>query len=526
MPTLEWIGKEKVVNHHLEVPYHVLTRQYSYDEKGEHTEDNGSENMIIHGDNLLGLKSLLPKYEGRIRCIYIDPPYNTGNEGWVYNDNVNDPRIEKWLGKVVEKEGDDLSRHDKWLCMMYPRLKLLQRLLSQDGILFISIDDNEQAELKLICNEIFGVNNFIAEIVWKRRASSSLASRHLSTDHEYVMVYGKSDSTSFRGTTKDYKGYSNPDNDPRGPWTTGDLTVGMTNEMRPNQYYDLIDPKTGNVFKPSKSRVWSYIPESMKKLIDDNRIVFPTDTTKKPMKKRFMSELKAPTNPVSTWMTDVGLNSEGSKKLKEIFGENIFQYSKPVSLIEHLINQICDRNSIILDSFAGSATTAHAVLNLNKEDCGNRHFILVELMDYADSITAERVKRVIQGYGEGKKAVAGTGGNFSYYELGEPLLNGDMLNEAVGTDTIRQYIYFMETRQNSPVEKVDEPYYLGSFSDTAYYFFYENDTITQLDWNFLHSVKTKAGQYIIYADICTLSPSELEKLHITFKKIPRDIARL
>lgn len=166
MPSLEWIGKEKVVNHHLEVPYHVLERQYSYDEDGQKVEDNGSENMIIHGDNLLALKSLLPKYEGRISCIYIDPPYNTGNEGWIYNDNVNDPRIEKWLGEVVGKEGDDLSRHDKWLCMMYPRLKLLQRLLADDGAIFISIDKNEQANLKLICDEVFGEGNFKADISW------------------------------------------------------------------------------------------------------------------------------------------------------------------------------------------------------------------------------------------------------------------------------------------------------------------------------------------------------------------------
>ena len=152
MPTLEWIGKDKVVNHHQEVPYRVLERQYSYDEAGQHVKDNGSENMVIHGDNLEALKALLPRYEGKVKCIYIDPPYNTGNEGWVYNDNVNDPKIKKWLGEVVGKEGEDLSRHDKWLCMMYPRLKLLQRLLAGDGAIFISIDDTEYANLKLICD--------------------------------------------------------------------------------------------------------------------------------------------------------------------------------------------------------------------------------------------------------------------------------------------------------------------------------------------------------------------------------------
>ena len=164
MPTLEWIGKEKVINHHQEVPFRVLDRQYSFDESGQHAEDNGSENMIIHGDNLEALKALLPRYEGQVKCIYIDSPYNTGNENWVYNDNVNDPKIKKWMGDLVGKEGDDLTRHDKWLCMMYPRLKLLHKLLSVEGAIFISIDDNEIVYLRAIMDEIFGSSNFIAQI--------------------------------------------------------------------------------------------------------------------------------------------------------------------------------------------------------------------------------------------------------------------------------------------------------------------------------------------------------------------------
>lgn len=203
MPTLEWIGKDKVINHHQEVPYRVLERTYSYDENGRREEDNGSENKIIHGDNLEALKSLLPQYEGKIKCIYIDPPYNTGNEGWVYNDNVNHPKIKKWLGEVVGKEGEDLSRHDKWLCMMYPRLKLLHRLLAKDGAIFISIDDNEQANLKLICDEIFGANNF-RNIIYSRRYDKNLSLqfldkglKSLSIGLEHIIVYAKSDLTTF-----------------------------------------------------------------------------------------------------------------------------------------------------------------------------------------------------------------------------------------------------------------------------------------------------------------------------------------
>lgn len=191
MPTLDWIGKDKVINHHKDVPYKVLERKYSFDEGGMHKEDIHSNNMIIHGDNLEALKSFLPQYEGKIKCIYIDPPYNTGNEGWIYNDNVNDPKIKKWLGEVVGKEGEDLSRHDKWLCMMYPRLVLLQKLLAEDGAIFISIDDNEHANLLLVCNEIFGSNNFIQDIIWNKRVSPARDAKFFSTDHEYILVYSK-----------------------------------------------------------------------------------------------------------------------------------------------------------------------------------------------------------------------------------------------------------------------------------------------------------------------------------------------
>ena len=201
MPTLEWIGKSKVINHHQEVPFRVLDRKYSFDENGQHSEDNGSENMIIRGDNLEALKALLPRYEGRVKCIYIDPPYNTGNEGWVYNDNVNDPKIKKWLGEVVGKEGEDLTRHDKWLCMMYPRLKLLQKLLADDGVVFISIGDDEEAHLRMICDDIFGSTNFIATFVWKSRAKPSntgAAKVKPQNDAEYVFCYGKSKNTVFQ----------------------------------------------------------------------------------------------------------------------------------------------------------------------------------------------------------------------------------------------------------------------------------------------------------------------------------------
>ena len=189
MPTLNWIGKDKIINHHQEVPYKVLNHEYGFSENGKTNDAIESGNLIINGDNLEALKSLLPQYEGKVNCIYIDPPYNTGNESWVYNDNVNSPQMKKWLGKVVGKESEDLTRHDKWLCMMYPRLKLLHKLLAKDGAIFISIDDNEQAHLKLMMDEIFGIGNFVANMIWQKRKGGGNDSSFIAIDHEYLFSY-------------------------------------------------------------------------------------------------------------------------------------------------------------------------------------------------------------------------------------------------------------------------------------------------------------------------------------------------
>ena len=245
MPTLEWIGKSKVINHHQNVPFRVLERKYSFNENGQTDVDNGSENMIIRGDNLEALKALLPRYEGRVKCIYIDPPYNTGEENWIYNDNVNDPHIREWLHKAVGKEGEDLTRHDKWLCMMYPRLKLLQKLLAEDGAIFISIDDNELANLKLVCDEIFGGRNLISTFVWEKRKNRENR-KSISSRHDYILCYAK-DITAGRiikqlpmsGEALDR--YSNPDNDPRGPWKS-DPATAQAGHATQAQFYELKVP--------------------------------------------------------------------------------------------------------------------------------------------------------------------------------------------------------------------------------------------------------------------------------------------
>ena len=583
MPTLNWIGKDKVINHHLEVPFHVLERQYSFDEAGKHEEDNGSENMIIHGDNLLALKSLLPKYEGRIKCIYIDPPYNTGNENWVYNDNVNDPQMQHWLHQVVGKEGEDLSRHDKWLCMMYPRLKLLQRLLADDGVIFISIDDNEQANLKLICDEIFGVNCFVADTSWQRTYSTRNDSKGIVSEVEHVLIYSKQTNwnpNKLPRTAEMNSKYKNPDNDIAVWRTDNAYAPGAVSHQ--GMVYAIQHPFNGKMLYPSNGSCWRYQQETMlaimngwceyelkeiddineralicgvaegdvrknvkaivlKKSLSESKEHAEKVLKKGPWPKFFFTKNgkggiarktylknvggKLPTN---LWKhDDVGHTDEAKKEMLNIFGgKTTFDTPKPTRLLQFILTIATNKDSIILDSFAGSGTTAHAVLNMNKADGGNRKFICIEMMDYADTITAERVKRVINGYGEGKKAVDGTGGNFSYYELGEPLLVDDKLNNAVSTEKIREYIYYMETKQVLPEAAADEPMLLGVHHGAAYYFNYEKDASTTLNVAFLKSIKTQAEAYVIYADTCVLSENKLQEFHITFKKIPRDIARL
>lgn len=558
MPILQWIGKEKVVNHHLEVPCHVLSRTYSFDEEGQKEKDNGSENMVIHGDNLLALKSLLPKYEGRVKCIYIDPPYNTGNEGWVYNDAVNDPVIKRWLGEVVGKEGEDLSRHDKWLCMMYPRLRLLQRLLSDDGAIFISIGEDEHASLKLICDEIFGIGNYITD--FSRQMKSGGAKGHFYTPSvDYVLAYAKNISLLpyFRTvlTQKQidvfYK-FVETTGPMKGEKYGEERLFKSSLEARANQRYYIKCPdgsfaippgetlpsklEEGLTVRPVKSdKVWKWTYLTYKREKEKGNIVFKK-TTKSGLvdehgyqskwniyNKVWLKEQQekgvVPSNLILGFE-----NRQSAAELKQL--QIKFDYAKPIHLLEYLFQLARLDSGVVLDSFAGSGTTAQAVLNMNMSDGGNRKFILIEMGDYADSITAERVKRVIHGYGEGKKAVSGTGGDFSFYELGAPLMKDGFLNEDASEKAIRDYVYFMDTRENHAQEKADEPYFLGTHQGAAYYFYYKKGEATVLSYDFLATVKTEAESYVMYADSCLLSAEELSKYHITFKKIPRDIARL
>ena len=349
---------------------------------------------------------------------------------------------------------------------------------------------------------------------------------------EYILVYSKNKeslTTHFLPRTeKNNSYYKNPDNDPRGPWNSAAYTCNKSRDERPNLYYPITNPYTGEKIFPKESAVWAYSEETYQQHVRDNLLYWGVNgEAKQPRKKAFLSEV-GDVVPRSVWShSDVGSTQKATMENNTIFNMRAFSYPKVSTLVERIIQIASDKDSIVLDSFAGSGTTAHAVLNMNKSDGGNRKFILVEMGDYADTITAERVKRVINGYGEGKNAVEGTGGNFSYYELGNPLFMQDgTINDEVDITEVRKYVWYTETNGIEYKEDIQEKYFLGSYNDTAYYFYYEKDRVTILDYEFLTSVHKKEQTYVMYADSCALSDSDLQKWNITFKKIPRDIEHI
>ncbi|HQA02639.1 MAG TPA: site-specific DNA-methyltransferase, partial [Thermomonas sp.] len=406
MPSLNWIGKAAVVNHHQDVPFRLLEPVQSLS-----CGDTETGNLIVQGDNLLALKALLPRYAGQVKCIYIDPPYNTGNEGWVYNDNVNSPEIRRWLGEVVGKEGETLDRHDRWLCMMYPRLMLLKQFLREDGAIFVSIDDNEVASLRLLMNEVFGSENFVATVIWQKKYAASNDHKTIAPMHDFVLLYQRTESWRRnllpRGEEKDSQ-YKFEDD--AGVFRSSDYTCAKTVEERPNLYYSVINPNTGEEIWPKRTRVWAYSQEEHQRHVTEGLIYWGKDGRGKvPAYKRYKHALRNDgIIPQTLWPHEFAGHTDGSRKeLREVLHDvpsvSDFATPKPSLLIQRILQIASDKDSIILDSFAGSGTTAHAVLKQNAEDGGNRRFILVEMDEgIARDVTAERVKRVAQGYTNGK----------------------------------------------------------------------------------------------------------------------------
>lgn len=540
MPTLHFKGKTFVQNHHLAVKYHQLVpkKELSLTDKV-----SLHDNLIIQGDNLKALKALLPTYAGKVKCIYIDPPYNTGNEKWVYNDNVNSPMIQEWLGSTVDKE--DMTRHDKWLCMMMPRLKLLRELLSEDGAIFISCDDNEQHSLRLLLDEVFGRQNFIQNIIWQKKYTQSNDAKYFSDNHDFIICFAKNKiegevkngfvlNLLSRTEEQDSK-YKNPDNDPRGPWMSQPIQVKTPSEA---YIYPIKNP-AGEEFLLPKGRSWQFSKERYEELVKDNQIWFGENGNNVPRIKKFLSDVKDGVTPKSIWLyTEVGSNDEAKRTVKEIFQEadDPFGTPKPVELVKRIISLATNENDIILDSFAGSGTTAQAVLELNKEDGGNRKFILVEMEDYANTITAERVRRVIKGVKTAKSELLkkGTGGTFSYFELGntiemESLLRGK--NLPAYTEFAR-YLFYTATGEEFNERSVNEKTgFIGESKNYEVYLFYKAD----LDWLKRNALtlelckglpKFKNKQRLVFAPAKYVDDHTLLDYRIDFCQLPYEIYRI
>lgn len=503
------------------------------------------DNLIIHGDNLKAMKALLPLYAGQVQCVYIDPPYNRGKENWVYNDNVNAPMLKEWLGKVVDK--DDLTRHDKWLCMMMPRLTLLRELLAEEGVIFVSIDDNEQHHLRLLMDEVFGEQNFIANIIWQKKFSPQNDANYFSDMHDFIVCYAKNKVEGEvkqgwirnllpRSEEMDSR-YSNPDNDPRGLWTSGDLSVKTYSA----EYDYPITTPSGRVVSPPKGSCWRVPKNKFNELVSDHRIWFGVKGNSVPRIKRFLHEVQDGMVPGTIWLhEEVGHNQDAKQELKTVFSESSepFETPKPVSLIEHILRIATNPGDLVLDSFAGSGTTGHAVLKMNHDmEQGEepRRFILVEMEDYADTITAERIQRVIHGVPDANdpQLEEGLGGTFSYFELGDPIemeaiLQGDQLPSY---EDLARYVFYTATGEEFHPEGIDEVrHFIGESTDYEVYLLYQPDMeylkTTALNLEVAEALGHPTNKKrLVFAPMKFLDQEHLHKYRIEFSQLPFEIYR-
>lgn len=538
MPVLDFKGKQFVYAHHLSVPF----RQLDINAKKSVTAKGGKpgldDNLIIHGDNLHALKALLPKYAGKVKCIYIDPPYNTGNEGWCYNDNVNAPLMKEWIkkeGNPVDKE--DLERHDKWLCMMWPRLQLLHELLADDGLIFISIDDNEKTNLTQIITEIFNENNFVNDFVWRSRLGKGATATHVAQLHEYVICFSK--NIHQIEMAKDVRQSDEDKRERLRQWGQGDRR-----EDRPSMYYPISGPSGKDVFpiKPDGTDGrWRLGEDKARQLLKEGMLEFDLRDDGKYEVYKIIKAGHTTETAVDSILTDgeVGTTAHGSKELKEIFdGEQIFDYPKPSKLLKYLLGLHLDKDAIVLDSFAGSGTTAHAVLALNKEDGGNRKFILVECEDYADTITAERVRRVIKGVpGARDDALkSGLGGSFTFCELGKEINIDNLLKggELPDYDELARYAFYTATGLTLDKVKQGTDYFIGETDQYRVHMIYKPDADflrsgeSALNANLAASISKSRGKKtaLVFATHKFMGQKELTEMGVTYCQLPYAIHRV
>ena len=560
MPTLDFKGKQHIYAHHLAVPYRPLVP----DEGRSVNAGDVDDNLIIHGDNLKALKALLPRYAGRVKCIYIDPPYNTGNEGWVYNDKVNSPLMRQWLKDNGLVDREDLERHDKWLCMMWPRLQLLWELLADDGVIFISIDDNEQHHLRMLMDEIFDEKNFIAQIIAQTNPRGRSLRQNVAQTHEYILMYAKeitlSEIHKVAKPKRSIDEYSRIDEG--GSYRLLRLRNTGIQEFnratRPNLFFPIyVNPEDGTIsLSPSTSFSVEVLPINgdgvegcwtwSKEKIQENPELVVGQSVRggewRIYRKDYLDGESLLTLPKSIWIEKEINHEVGKETLTELFSSAPFNHPKSPALVTNLIRLVGQSGDIVLDSFAGSGTTAHAVLALNKEDGGNRKFILVECENYADTITAERVRRVINGVPDAKDDALrqGLGGSFTYCTLGDPIDPEAMLTGEALPDYSALAAYLLYTASGisagaAALQPLNDDGLFHSNHTTDYYLLYEPNldylcsNAAMLNLERARRISTVAKQNsrkaLVFGPGKYIGQAELTKMGITFCQLPYELHR-
>jgi len=505
MPFLDWVNKNQAKDATRAVPYHLLNMEQAYGD-----QQASGQNMLIHGDNLLALKALIPFYAGRVKCIFIDPPYNTKSAFEHYDDNLE---------------------HSQWLSMMYPRLVLLRELLTEDGSIWVTIDDNEAHYLKVLMDEVFGRKNFVANVVWQKKYAVKSDSEFLSESHDHILLFGrnKTHTKLFRlpRTAAQDARYKNPDGDSRGVWTSGPL---QRNEAREYAIYPIQSPTTGKSHLPPKGTSWRFTQSRMAELIADNRIYFGPDGNNVPRLKRFLSEV-ADSIPATTWWdySESGHNDEARREAKLIQdNDDLFGTPKPERIVQRILTLASQPGDLVLDSFLGSGTTAAVAHKMG------RKYIGIEMGDHARTHCLPRLQKVVAGEQGGISEEVGWqgGGGFSLYTLGEPAFDENgRLNPEVRFKTLAAYIWMLETGR--PGLQTFEAPLLGVHDGKAYFLLYNGilgdrrpdggNVLTNAVLTYLRELHPPGIPTVVYGETSRLGPARLAAEGITFKQIPYDV---
>ncbi|MDN7642357.1 site-specific DNA-methyltransferase [Burkholderia cenocepacia] len=504
MPFLDWINKNQAKASLRDVPYHLLKQEAVY--------GDGQENLLIEGDNLLALKALIPFYAGQVKCIFIDPPYNTQSAFEHYDDKLE---------------------HSQWLSMMYPRLVLLRDLLAEDGSIWVTIDDNEAHYLKVLMDEVFGRKNAVGDITWHKRVSPANDAKFFSSDTDHILVYARSIDVwrpnRLHRSEEQLAYYKNPDNDHRGVWNSSAYTCAKSAEERPNLYYPITNPYTGNDVWPSKTRVWAYDPVTHAKNVAENRLYWGVDgTAKMPRIKKFLSETK-PVVPRSLWAhSDTGHNQESKMEAEALFPGAPFGTPKPERLLQRVIHIATNTGDLVLDSFLGSGTTA-AVAHKT-----NRRYIGIEMGQHARTHCIPRLQKVIEGEQGGISESVNWkgGGGFRFCTLGEPAFDaGGRINTSVNFATLAAFIWHTETGR--PGHQTFDSPLLGVANGTAYYLLYNGiledhrpaggNVLTPAVLDAIKSLFPHDGPKIVYGEMTRIGGARLAAENLVFKQIPYDV---